>query len=49
MNSRDLAHEPLKKIYTMLTITETAAAKLTHYMRENGQGKAVRIKLRSGG
>ena len=33
----------------MLTITEIAAARLAEYMQENGQGKAVRIKLRSGG
>jgi len=34
---------------SMLTITKTAATRLAEYMRENGQGKAVRIKLRSGG
>jgi Fe-S cluster assembly iron-binding protein IscA len=33
----------------MLTITEKAAAELAAYMQKSGQGKAVRIKLRSGG
>jgi len=33
----------------MLTISKIAAVRLAEYMRENGQGKAVRIKLRSGG
>jgi len=32
-----------------LTITKIAAARLAEYMRKNGQGKAVRIKLQSGG
>lgn len=33
----------------MLEITEIAATKLAAHMKENGQGKGVRIKLKSGG
>ncbi len=33
----------------MLEITGSASEQLVAYMRESGRGKAVRIKLQSGG